>query len=122
MKDFISHIKLYKELEDSLAYSTSEQRNKWATQIIENGQDLKDLSNLLFCDKKIASRFLCLLSDIGALDPNTLFVVLPYLLKLSEEVKQVNLIQSFASYWLLTGVPEEKEAQAIDFVVSMVVI
>jgi hypothetical protein len=44
------------------------------------------------------------------------------LLKLSEEVKQVNLIQSFASYWLLTGVPEEKEAQAIDFVVSMVVI
>ena len=60
-----SNTEFYKELESSLPASTGEKRKMWATTIIEKDIDIKDLSKLLKCEQKIATRFLWLLSEIG---------------------------------------------------------
>lgn len=103
----------YKELEFSLATSTGEKRKIWAATIIEKDIDIKDLSKLLECERKIAIRFLWLLSDIGILNPNKLFAELPFLFELCENLNPIYKT-SFASFWLYVGVPFENEGKAID--------
>ncbi|MEM7105715.1 MAG: hypothetical protein AAF502_21435 [Bacteroidota bacterium] len=104
----------YKSLEKALPTSDAEQRIEWAKEIVNNHIDIKDLSDLLLCEKKVASRFSWLLSDIGTVKPGTLFEVLPYLFKVSNKVTAFNFKHSFANYWRISGVPEENEAEAID--------
>jgi len=108
-----SNKNLYKELEASLPTSTEEQRKLWATTIIEENIDIKELSNLLKCDYKIASRFLWLLGRIGMTNPDKLYSVLPFLLDFSDQVNP-GYKTAFANYWLLAGVPPENEGKAID--------
>src|SRR5687768_3004473 len=108
MKTPFPNIEFYKELESSLPASTQAQRTKWATTIVENDIDLKDLSELLKCEHKIASRFLWLLSDVAILNPPTLLKVLPFLFELSEQLNPLYKM-SFASYWHYVGVPPENE-------------
>lgn len=108
-----SYPDFYSELEFSLPKSTEEQRQNWAATIIEQDVDLKDLSRLLFCEKKVATRFLWMLSGIGMKKRSKLFEVLPYLLELSAELNPAYQT-AFANYWLIAGVPPENEAQAID--------
>ena len=103
----------YNELESSLATSTEAQRQMWAATIIEKDIDLKDLSNLLKCERKTASRFLWMLSGIGLLNPNKLFAALPFLLGFCNEVNP-DYKTSFANFWLIAGVPSENEGTAID--------
>jgi len=85
----------------------------WATTIIEKNLDIKALSELLKCERKIATRFLWLLSEIGELNPNRLFVELPFLLNLCDNLNQ-DYKTSFANFWLIAGVPSENEGEAID--------
>jgi hypothetical protein len=120
MNKNVSYIDFYKELESYLSTSTADKRKVWATLIIENNFELKDLSNLLYCDRKIALRFSWLLSEIGELNPNKLLVDLPYLLKQSEQIEHFSFIESFATYWLISGVPVENESKAIDLLFDWV--
>ena len=53
----MNNLELYNELKLSLPTSSAEERKVWASIIIEEEIEIKDLSNLLFCEKKIASRF-----------------------------------------------------------------
>ena len=103
----------YKELEFSLATSTGEQRRIWAATIIEKDIYIKDLSDLLKGEQRIAIRFLWLLSDIGILTPNKLLAELPFLFELCEHLNPIYKT-SFASFWLYAGVPFANEGKAID--------
>ncbi len=113
MSSKFSHKEFYNELESSLAASSGESRNVWVKIILENNLNLKDLSGLLLCDGKIATRFLWLLSEVGLANPDKLFVELPYFLDFSEPLNP-EYKKSFASYWLIAGVPHENESKAID--------
>lgn len=104
----------YKELECELHTSTAQRRREWAATIIEKKIDIKSLSNLLKCEQKTASRFLWLLSDIGVLNANKLFIELPFLLELCEQINNTSYKTSFASFWHIVGVPPENEGKAID--------
>ncbi len=110
---------LYKELESSLSTSTGYHRKKWATTIIEKDIEIRDLSGLLKCDQKIATRFLWMLSDVGILEPKKLLHELPFLLNLCEDLNP-NYTTSFASFWLYTGVPSENEGKAINLLFSWI--
>jgi hypothetical protein len=109
-----------KELKSSLPKSSFEQRKMWATYIIEKNIDLKELTELLKCETKIATKFLWMLSDIAILSPDKLFKALPYLLKLCHTINQ-DYKNSFASFWLYVGVPLENEGEAIDLLFQFLV-
>jgi hypothetical protein len=109
-----------KELKSLLPKSSYEQRKMWATYIIEKNIDLKELSELLKCEKKIATKFLWMLSDIAILSPNKLLNELPYLMNLCSTVNQ-DYKTYFASYWLYVGVPFENEGEAIDLLFQFIV-
>jgi len=109
----LSNTEFYKELESFLPTSTVEKRKMWATTIIEKDIDIKDLSELLKCEHKIASRFLWLLSEIGGLNPNKLFIELPFLFELCDHLDP-NYKKSFATFWLIAGVPSENESATIE--------
>lgn len=108
-----SHHELYKELEVSLLKSNGAQRKIWVTTIVENKVDIQELSNLLKGDRKIATRFLWLLSEIGLFNPNTLFAELPFLWEVCRALNPVYKT-SFASFWLIAGLPPQNESEAID--------
>lgn len=113
MSDNFSYSEFYRELETSLPTSTAEKRGIWATTIIEKNIDIKELSNLLKGEQKIAIRFLWLLSEIGTFNQSKLYEVLPYFLDLSDHLDP-NYKSSFASFWHIVGVPSENEGIAID--------
>jgi len=108
-----SDTEFYRELESGLPASTGEIRKKWVTAILEKNIDIKDLSLLLTCEPKVASRFLWLLSEIGISDPKRLFIELPFLLDLFDQHYPIYKI-SLASFWRIAGVPPENEGRAID--------
>lgn len=109
-----------KELKTSLPKSSYEQRKMWAIYILEKNIDLKELTELLKCEKAIATKFLWLLSDIAILSPNRLLKELPYLLNSCSTVNQ-DYKTYFASYWLYVGVPSENEGEAIDLLFQFIV-
>ncbi len=111
---------LIKELKSSLATSNGIQRKAWTNAIIKNDLKIKDLSELLWCEQKIANRFLWLLSDIGLSAPNKLLKELTFLLNFFEQNKG-NYITSMASFWRYVGVPIEDEGRAIDLLFSWLV-
>lgn len=108
-----SYSAFYKELQALLISSDASQRKKWATSIVEKDIDLEELSDLLKEEKKIAIRFLWFLTEIGMIDPDKLFEFLPFLLKLCDQLDPAYK-QSFASYWLIAGIPKTQEPKAID--------
>ena len=112
MKVNFSYTEFYQELESSLPASTAEQRKMWAATIVAQDIDIKNLSELLKREQKIASRFLWLLSEIGELNPNKLFNEIPFLWYLCNHHKP-DYKTSFATYWLIAGVPSEMEGKAI---------
>jgi hypothetical protein len=120
MKGIFSNIEFYNELETDLPTSSAAQRKAWASVIINNDLDIKNLSMLLHCNKKIALRFSWLLSEVGALNPDKLLAALPYLLNQSDQIDHFNFIESFATYWLISGVPLENESKAIDLLFQWV--
>ncbi|MBK8885343.1 MAG: hypothetical protein IPN46_01870 [Saprospiraceae bacterium] len=109
-----------KELKSLLPKSSYEQRKMWATYIIEKNINLKELSELLKCEKKIATKFLWMLSDIAILSPNRLLKELPYLMNYCSTVNQ-DYKTYFASYWLYVGVPFENEGEAIELLFQFLV-
>lgn len=113
MNGNFSYNQFYNEMEFSLHLSTAEKRKIWAATIIKEGIKIRDISNFLKCERKTATRFLWLVSDIGALNPKLLFLELPFLLDLSDELN-LNYQTSFATFWLIAGVPIENEGRAID--------
>ena len=113
MKPYFSNSKFYKDLEAFLPTSTMEQRKVWATTIVEKNIDIKELSYLLKGERKIAIRFLWFLTEVGQLNPDKLFIALPFLFDLCEHRDPVYKT-SFASYWLISGIPPENEGRAIE--------
>lgn len=104
----------FEELKLSLPDSTGEQRKEWATKIVNEDLSIRDLSDLLFMENKIATRFLWLLSDVGTLDKIKLREDLVFLFDRCSTLEHIRIEASFANYWLICGVPEEKEGIYID--------
>lgn len=109
----ISYSEFYNELKSSLPTSNLEQRKIWINRIIDEDINLKELSDLLNCEPKIATRFLWFISEIGLINPDKLLKELPYLLEFSNQINP-RYKPSLASYWRIAGVPVENEGQAID--------
>lgn len=114
MGSFLSNPEFYHELETCLAMSNGEQRRMWASTIIREDLEIKDLSKLLEGERKTAIRFLWLLSDIGIAAPGKLLRELPFLFEACEHLNP-EYKASFASFWLYAGVPVEDEGKAIDW-------
>ncbi len=114
----ISNTEFYKELASLLPTSTTEKRKMWATTIIEEGITIKDLSELLTGEQKVATRFMWLLSEIGIINPHKLLKELPFLLDLCDTLNPIYKT-SFASFWLIVGVPVENEGRAIDLLFQL---
>jgi hypothetical protein len=92
----------YNELESSLTKSTFEQRKKWATILIEKKIVIKSLCGLLKGEQKTAIRLLWLLSDVAILNPNCLFIELPFLLRFCDNLNP-GYKTSFASIGFTQG-------------------
>ena len=114
MNTHFSHTEFYKELESSLPASTMEIRKVWVRTMIEQDVNLKDFSGLLMCEQKIASRFLWLLSEIGLSNPGKLFSELPFLWDFCSQLNPAYR-KSFASFWLIAGIPAENEGEATKY-------
>lgn len=118
MSTAVSKTEFYRELEASLAASTGEQRKMWATRIIKDDLEIKELAGLLTGEQKVATRFLWLLSDVGILAPGKLLAALPFLFQFCANLNPVYK-KSFASFWLYAGVPVENEGEAIDLLFQL---
>ena len=110
----------YNLLLDELPKSTTLVRQTWAAKIMEEEIELNELSNLLFCEPEVTSRFMWLLTEVGEVKFSVLFQFLPHLLEVKDKINYKELGASFANYWLKCGVPEESETQAIDLLFSWV--
>ena len=106
---------IFTELKHSLTTSSNEQRKVWAAAIIQEKLTIRSLSSLLLLEDKIASRFLWLLTEIGEADTQRLQDDLVFLFDLCQTLEHIKYEASFANYWLICGVPIEKEAEYIDF-------
>lgn len=100
-------------LQTSLYASNAAQRLEWAKSIEENDLDLKFFFQILKGEKKTAVRFMWFLTEVGTLNPKKLLEALPQLLDICEGLDPI-FKTSFASYWLIAGVPLEQETKAID--------
>ncbi len=120
MNQHFSFSAFYQELETLLPASSMAQRKLWVTTIVEQDIVMKSLSDLLKGDKKIAIRFLWLISEIGMEHPEKLLKELPYLFLISDQLKP-EYKTSFANYWLIAGVPIENEGEAIDLLFQWLV-
>lgn len=124
MKTYLQQIKVedttvfYNKLNLELPNSSGEQRKEWALYIVTKRYELRELSNLLFSTRAVASRFLWLLSDVGELNSNTLLNELPFLLSIKDKINYDKTEASFANYWLIAGVPIENEGLIIDLLFS----
>jgi len=115
MKSEKDYTIFYERLKSSLPSSSGAQRKVWAMYIIEKKISVRDLSCLLLLEYKIASRFLWLLTDIAELDKKALEKELVFLFDLCSPLDHIRIEASFANYWLICGVPIEKEAECIDW-------
>lgn len=106
-------------LSSQLGESTSIGRKEWVDEIVRCNYMLSDLVELLSSDNKTTNRFLWMISEIGLAHPEFLYQQLPALLKAFEPYEFIYR-QAFASYWLYVGVPEENEAEAIDFLLLII--
>jgi hypothetical protein len=105
----------YRTLRTMLPSSDAIQRKRWAKYVVENKTNLKALmTKLLMEDKRVASRFLWLLSDIGEVCPVLLKKHIVHLFMLSKDIRDLDFKASFAKYWHLYGIPSEIEGEAID--------
>lgn len=97
-----------------LSDSSAKDRTAWAEKIISENWPLMEFSNLLFLERRLALAFSWLISDIGLCNQTHLFAVLPDLFLLRKSITSFNFEQSFATYWLIAGVPEEHKGEAIN--------
>lgn len=104
----------YQTLEVALPTSMASDRIGWAKQIVAHDFDLIELSQLLFREAPIASRFLWTLSDVGLARSAKLLPVLPYLLEIMPQLTHIETEVTYANYWRICGVPEENEGEVID--------
>ena len=106
---------LVKELSDSLKSDRSDRnRKKWASNIIEQGIPLKDLTEILYAQKPINTRFTWLLGYICELSPSTVFPIITYLFTNRHEIDVLNFNRSLAKMFWLCGIPDEIEGEAAD--------
>jgi hypothetical protein len=108
-----------KELKRTLINSTFVERNIIANFIIDENLDLVIILHELKSDKKILLRYLWLLSEIAALKPSYFLGILPSLKPAILQL-EYKYHSALASLWLIAGVPEENEADAIDLLYNFI--
>lgn len=107
------------ELVSTLPQGNANDRKRLAGRILDEKIDLKELCALLIQEKRVSQPFLWLLSELGMLDPNALHDLLPYLFSLRHKIQHVDLSTQLATYWLIAGVPEENEGEAVDLLFNL---
>jgi hypothetical protein len=106
--------KLYSEIEKGMAQSSVQQRKKWIVQMIENQYSVVDFMQMMQKDKKTATRFSWMLSEVGMYQKEYLLEALPILFSKRDEIQLIPFEQSFMNYWLIAGLPTESETEAIE--------
>ena len=105
----------FEKLKIALPQSSAQDRKIWASEILKEKISIRHLSKLLHEDYTVASRFLWLLTDIAEADSETLKKDLVFLFNLCQTLDHIKLEPSFANYWLICGVPIEKEGEYIEY-------
>lgn len=116
----MNHSDFFLELKHNLPVSTGDDRKKWAQYMDTENVDLNDLSKLFDEDKKVVSRFMWLLSEVGAVSPLKLLEYLPFVLSIQEKIQYQGIEATLANLWLISGVPEENEAAAIELLFNWI--
>ncbi|MBO6514988.1 MAG: hypothetical protein JJ975_00375 [Bacteroidia bacterium] len=106
-----------KKLILELPGSSGNDRRRLAHEIIDAEVGIEDLSLMLHTESQVVSRFLWLLTDIAWIRPDAVKRALPSLWKEREAINYPYQA-SFAQYWLVCGVPEQDEAEALDALFS----
>ncbi len=101
-------------LTEQLPNSNGTDRVRLAKWIIESDIKPDSLLEILSYDKRIVTRFLWMLSDVGIENKSYLKEALPVMWMYMKQHAPEYLL-SFASYWYWVGVPQEMEADAIDY-------
>lgn len=104
----------YQILVAQLSASTGTDRVAWAKYIVTELVDLQTLSQLLYADKKTATRYAWLLSDVGMADAAMLRALLPYLFEQRANTNAQKFEQQLVKYWRIAGVPVAQQGTAID--------
>ncbi len=114
----MSHTRFVQILAEKLPSSSNSNRDVWAKKIVEEHIPISVILPLLDLDYKIASRTLWLFTQIAMVDPSYLR---PHLWTIYERFK-ANTIKggeaSIANQWLICGIPEDQEGQAVDVLFS----
>ncbi len=101
-------------LKTELKGSTRVERKQWAIHIIKEDLSIQFLSKHLFAQANINTQFLWLLSEIGFVNKLYLKKELPYLFQLCQSTEQIQTENSFPQFWLICGIPDMQEAEAIN--------
>lgn len=103
---------LLRAMRTNLANSSVEMRHLWVRQIVDEAISIRHFESLLDLDKRAISRLLWLFSEIGLESAKKLHQELPVIYALLKKL-DAEFLQALANYWLIAGVPEEQEANAI---------
>lgn len=117
----MSNKTLFEELKSNLAASNWDIRKKWAQSIVLECIPINSFYPLLTENKKTATRFLWLLSDIASENKGVIYDDLPTLLKLSDSITHVDMKLAFTRLWQLCRVPVENESEAIELLFSYLI-
>jgi hypothetical protein len=110
---------LLNTLQQLLKTSTMKQLTVWAKQIVDEGVDVKELSDVfLYGDRTTALRFSWMLSDIGLYNKAALHNILPYLFEKREQTSINDFKYQFVKYWTIAGIPKQNTAEAINLMFS----
>lgn len=117
----MSNSNLFQELKSNLATSNWDIRKNWAQTIVNKDLSIQSFYPLLSENKKTATRFLWLLSDVASKNKAIIYKELPTLLKLSDSITHINMKIAFTRLWQLCGVPPENESEAIELLFSYLI-
>ena len=105
------------ELRERLRESLGEERQVLAKEIVSSGNSFESYL-FLIDDAHVRFRFMWLVTDLALLDVN---FVRPHLVSLFDRCKEldgIDLAASFANYWKLCGIPQEREGEWVDLAFS----
>ncbi len=98
--------------------SSAHKRKKWAQTIVNSNWEITAFSDILFLERRTALEFSWLLSDIGMINRTKLLNALPNLFELRHRVTSFPFEHSFATYWLIAGIPQKNKGEAVNLLFS----
>jgi hypothetical protein len=99
---------------------SAENRQFWASYLIENQIDLREMVDLVLSERKLALRFIWLVGDLCEINPEYVVNTVPLFYELKDKVKFPNFDRSLAKLFLHCGIPENLEGEIIEELFSWI--